>query len=80
MISSIPDDNNTLNTEVVVLLKSLTNFWRSLDLPLINCKIEFGLSWPAKCIISQIYGTPESLLIQMLTYLICLFSGPNLEN
>ena len=28
----------------VVPLKYLSNFWRSLDLPLINCKIEIDLS------------------------------------
>ena len=31
------NDNNTLDTEVVVPLKYWSNFWRSLDLPLINC-------------------------------------------
>ena len=30
------DDDNTLNAVVVVPLKNLSNFWRSLDLPLIN--------------------------------------------
>ena len=30
-------DNNRLDTEVVIRLKYLCNFWRSLDLPLINC-------------------------------------------
>ena len=39
-IGTTPDDNNTLDTEVVVPLKYLSNFWRSLDLRLINCEIE----------------------------------------
>ena len=39
IIGSTPADNNTLDTEFVVLLKYLSNFWRSLDLPLINCEI-----------------------------------------
>ena len=34
----ILDDNNRSNTEVVALLKYLSNFWRFLDLPLINEK------------------------------------------
>ena len=34
-----------LNEESVVPLKYLSNFWRSLDLPLINCEIEPGLRW-----------------------------------
>ena len=28
----------TLNVEVTIPLRHLRNFWRSLDLPLINCK------------------------------------------
>ena len=36
--------NNALNTGVVVLLKYLSNFLRSLDLSLINCEIELDLS------------------------------------
>ena len=34
-----------LNTEVVVSLKYLSNFWRSLDLHLINCEIELDFNW-----------------------------------
>ena len=34
----------TLNVEVTIPLKCLGNFWRSLDLPLINCEIELDLS------------------------------------
>ena len=30
----------TLNVEVTIPLKCLSNFWKSLDLPLINCEIE----------------------------------------
>ena len=37
IIGRIPSDNNTLNAGVVVPLKYLNNFWRFLDLPLINC-------------------------------------------
>ena len=45
LIGSTPNDNNTLNEDVVVPLKYLINFWRSLDLPLINCEIELDLTW-----------------------------------
>ena len=44
LIGSTPTDNNTLNAEVVVPLKYLSNFWRFLDLSLINCQIELDLS------------------------------------
>ena len=54
-----PNDNNTLDTEVVVPLKYLSNFLGFLDLPLINCEIELDLSWSNKCIISEITITPR---------------------
>ena len=42
---STPDDSNILDAEFVVPLKHLSNFWRSLDFPLINCETELDLSW-----------------------------------
>ena len=35
----------SLNVEVTIPLKYLSNFWRSLDLSLINCELELDLSW-----------------------------------
>ena len=45
IIGRTPYNNNTLDTEVVVPLKYLSNFWRFLDLPLINCETELDLLW-----------------------------------
>ena len=50
IIRRTPNDNNVLDAEVVVPLKYLSNFWRSLDLPLINCEIELDLSLSRYCI------------------------------
>ena len=44
LIESTPNNNSSLNAEVVVPLKDFSNVWRSLDLPLINCEIELGLA------------------------------------
>ena len=43
IIGSTPADNDILDIEVVVTLKYLSNFWRSLDLLLINCEVELDL-------------------------------------
>ena len=43
--------------EVVVPLKYLSNFWKSLDLPLINCEIELDFSWSRYCVIIEISRT-----------------------
>ena len=39
IIRNTPDDNHTLDTEVVVPLEYLSSFWRSLDLSLTKCEI-----------------------------------------
>ena len=33
-------------------LKYLSNFWKSLEIPLINCKVEFRLKWTNSCVLS----------------------------
>ena len=38
-------------------LKYLSSFWRSLDLPLINCEIELDFRWETNCIITKISRT-----------------------
>ena len=38
-----------VHVEVTIPLKYLSNFWRSLDWPLINCEIELDLSWTKDC-------------------------------
>ena len=48
-------DNNvaTLNVKVVVPLKYLSNFFRSLEMVLINCKIKLNLTWKKECVLSS---------------------------
>ena len=36
------------NVKVIVPLKYLSNFFRSLEMPLINCKIKLNLTWKKK--------------------------------
>ena len=38
-------------TKVVIPLKHLSNFWRSLNIPLINCEFELILTWSKKCVL-----------------------------
>ena len=38
------ENNGTKNgVKLAVPLKNLSNFWRSLEMPLINCKVELSL-------------------------------------
>ena len=45
--------NNLTKTDVkvVVPLKHLSNFWRSLNIPLINCEVESVLTWFKNCVL-----------------------------
>ena len=36
----------------MVPLKYLSNFWRSLEMPLINCEVNLILTWSADCVIT----------------------------
>ena len=40
------------NATIAVLLKYLSNFWRSLEMPLINCKVELKFRWTKHCVLS----------------------------
>ena len=44
------------NVKVVVPLKYLSNFFRSLEMPLINCKIKLNLTWKKECVLSTDAG------------------------
>ena len=46
-------DNGVLkNATIAVSLKYLSNFWRSLEMPLIYCKVELKFKWTKYCVLS----------------------------
>ena len=47
------ENNGTKNgVKIAVPLKYLSNFWRSLEIPLINCKVELSLEWIENCVLT----------------------------
>ena len=44
-------DNGTKNVEIIVPLKYLSTFWRTLEMHLINCEINLDLNWSENCVI-----------------------------
>ena len=50
-ITGQTNDNGIINVEIMVPLKFLGNFWRTLDMPLINCEVELILNWSANYVI-----------------------------
>ena len=52
------DDNGVFKkVKIVVTLKHLSNFWRSLEMPLINCKTHLALNWNKDCVMPTIANT-----------------------
>ena len=41
------------NPENVVPLKHLNNFWKGLDMPLINCEVSLILTWSENCVLTD---------------------------
>ena len=39
------------NVTIAVPLKYLSRFWRSREIPLINCKVEVKLRWTKHCVL-----------------------------
>ena len=47
-----PANGNTEDVEIAVPLKYLRNFWRTLEMPVINCEINLVLTWSSTCVIT----------------------------
>ena len=51
-----PNDDNEKDVEIMVPLKYLSNFWRTLEMPLINCEVNLILTWSSTCVITESNG------------------------
>ena len=50
--NGVTHDNLTKNdVKIVIPLKHLSNFWRNLNIPLINCEVELILTWFKNCVL-----------------------------
>ena len=56
-----PDDDNEKDVEIMVPLKYLSNSWRTIEMPLVNCEVNLILTWSSTCLItnSNVDGTFE---------------------
>ena len=52
-ITGETENNGTINAEIMVPLKNLSNFWRTLEMPIINCEINLILAWSENWVISN---------------------------
>ena len=51
-----PATGNTEDVEIIVPLKYLSNFWRTLEMLLINCEANLILTWSKDCVITNSTG------------------------
>ena len=47
-------NDGTKDVEIMVLLKYLSNFWITLEMPLINCEVNLILTWSSTCVIASV--------------------------
>ena len=51
-----PNDDNEKDVEIMDPLKYLSNFWRTLEVPLINCEVNLILTWSTTGVIAESNG------------------------
>ena len=50
-ITGQTEDNASKDVEIIVPLKYLSNFWRTLEMPLINCEVNLIFTWSSACVL-----------------------------
>ena len=48
-----PTNGDTKEAEFAVPLKDLSNFWKTLDMPLIKCEVALNLTWSKNCVLTD---------------------------
>ena len=53
---------------MIVPLKYLSNFWRTLEMLLINCEVNLILTWPPTCVITNSTGAGKFAITDTKLY------------
>ena len=68
MTGSTPAGCNTKDVEIIVPLKYLSNFWRTLEMSLINCEVNLILTWSSTCVITNSKGAGKFAITDTKLY------------
>ena len=74
LTGNTPADGNTKDVGKIVPLKCLSNFWRTVPMPLINCEVNLNLTWSSTCVITNSTGavrfaiTDTKLYVPVVTF------------
>ena len=63
-----PNNGNTKDVEIVVSLKYLSNFWRTPEIPLINCEVNLILIWSKDSAITSSEGEEKFAITEIKFY------------
>ena len=63
-----PAAGNTKDVEIIVPLKYLSNFWRTLEMPLINCEVNLILPCSRDCVITNCTGEAQFAMTETKLY------------
>ena len=63
-----PNNGNTKDVEIIVQLKYLSNLWRTLEMPLINCEVNLILTWFKDCVITNSTGEGKFAITETNLY------------
>ena len=58
-------DDRTKNVEIMVPLKYLSNCWRTVEMPLMNCEINLILTWSTNCVIFSFNVTNQNVTFEI---------------
>ena len=59
---------NTKDVEIIVPLKYLSKFWRTLEMPLINCEVSLFLTWSSTYVITNSTGEGKFVITDTKLY------------
>ena len=65
-----PADGITKDVEIFVPLKNLSNFWRTLEMLLINCEVNLILTWSIDCVVSSATGETKFSITDTKLYVL----------
>ena len=58
-------NDGTKGVEIIVPLKYLSNFWRTLEMPLINCEVNLILTWSSTCVLAAIGNANQAATFEI---------------
>ena len=67
-----PADGNMKDVEIIVSLKYVSNFWRTLEMPLINCKVNLLLTWSKDFVITNSANQVKFAITEKKNYMFLL--------